>query len=243
METSPNVGVFWRCGRKINICYENIISERKTICIAWKWQGEKEVHSLQWDKNQDDKKMLQEFIPILNSADESVAHFGDSYDLPWIKARCLHHGIPTLPKYKTIDTLKWARGHFLLNSNKLDYIAQFLGIGSKIRTDFDLWKKVLLDKDEKALAYMVKYNKEDVRLLEKVYERISMNVPHKTHAGVMKGLPKWTCPNDGSDNVRTSKTNITANGTVQYQMQCKCGTYFTISGSVHDAYVLAKGKK
>ena len=34
IETSPNIGYFWRAGYKLNIGADNIIEERKIICIT-----------------------------------------------------------------------------------------------------------------------------------------------------------------------------------------------------------------
>jgi DNA polymerase elongation subunit (family B) len=125
IETSPNVGLFWSAGYKRDISHESIVIERQIITVAWKWHGEKKVHALDWGIKQDDRPMLEEFIPILNSADESVAHYGDWFDLRWLKTRALFHNIPTLPKYVTIDTKAWASKYFLFNSNKLDYLSNF----------------------------------------------------------------------------------------------------------------------
>jgi hypothetical protein len=42
--------------------------------------------------------------------------------------------VDVMPSPKTIDTLKWARKYFNFNSNKLDYIAKYLGVGQKMDT-------------------------------------------------------------------------------------------------------------
>ena len=162
IETSPNIGMFWTAGYKLNIGHDNIIKERAIICICYKWEGDEKIYSLTWDNDQNDKKMLEKFVLIANEADELVGHNGDKYDLAWIKTRCLFHGIPMFPKYTTIDTLKQARAHFRFNSNKLDYIGKFLGLGEKIHTGFDLWKNIVLNKDKQALEDMVTYCKGDV---------------------------------------------------------------------------------
>src|SRR5690606_26848571 len=79
-------------------------------------------------------------------------HNCDKYDMKFIASRALKHGIPMLAKYKTTDTLKLARKHFNLNSNKLDYIAQFLGIGAKLKhRGMEMWDDIILRNDEKAL--------------------------------------------------------------------------------------------
>lgn len=226
IETSPNIGLFWSAGYKQNISYENIIKERAIICICYKWAGEKQVHYLKWDENQDDKKMLEDFIKIANEADELVGHNGDKYDLPWIRTRCLFHNISMFPNYSTIDTLKQARAKFRFNSNKLDYIAKFLGIGSKINTSFNLWKDIVLNKDKKSMDMMIKYCKEDVILLEKIYNRLSTHFNKKTHISD----DKTTCPTCSSDKWDFSKRRITALGTVRIQLQCKdCHHYHTVS--------------
>lgn len=236
-ETSPNVVLSWRLGYKVKIDADNLLKERAIICICYKWEGENKVHSLTWDENQCDKAMLKEFIEVINEADESVAHNGDKFDLPWIRTRCLFHGIPTFPTYKTIDTLQWGKRNFLFNSNRLNYIAKFLGLGGKIKTEFGLWKDIVLDKDAGALKRMVEYCKRDVHLLEKVYQKLSLHCSHKTHVGVAAGLDKWTCPKDGSKHVHVCKTKITAHGTKQYQMKCSdCGSYYTISEKAHSQY-------
>ena len=130
IETSPNIGLFWEAGYKKNIDYSNIIQERAIICICYKWEDEKEVYALQWDAKQNDKRMLEQFIEVANVSNEMVGHNGDKFDLAWIRTRCLFHNISMFPKYTTIDTLKVARQKFRFNSNRLNYIADFLGLGT-----------------------------------------------------------------------------------------------------------------
>ena len=243
IETSPNVVLSWRVGYKLNIDQANIIKERAIICIGYKWEGEDTAHVLRWDDKQCDKAMLIRFLAIANTADEMIAHNGDKFDMPWFRARCAYHGLNAMPDYKTVDTLQWARRKFYFNSNKLDYIARFLGIGGKIKTEFGLWKAICLTRCDKSMRAMMDYCKYDVILLEKVWARLSALVPAKTHAGVLLGHDKWTCPHTGSRKVKVSKTRVTANGTVQYQMQnLTSGRYYVINAKAHSDYVEAKGK-
>jgi len=226
IETSPNIGIFWEAGYKKNIGYENIITERSIICICYKWEGEEKVYSLNWSSKKCDKKMLLDFIKVANHADELVGHNGDRFDLTWIRTRCLFHGIPMFPKYVTIDTLKIARQQFRFNSNRLNYIAQFLGLGEKIKTEFGLWKDVLLKNDRVALTKMVDYCKQDVILLEQVYEKLKHHANHKTHYGVVYNQDKGSCVECGSDELIKQRVRVTAGGTRYIQYQCKtCGKY------------------
>lgn len=237
LETSPNIVLSWRVGRKINIDHDNILKERSIICIGYKWEKDKKAHGLTWDANQNDREMLKEFVEIANMADELVAHNGDRFDLPWVRTRCMYHGIPMFPSYKTIDTLQWARRRFLFNSNRLDYLGKFLGVGGKLKTEFDLWKQITLNNDREALERMMTYCKRDVLMLQEVYEKLAPQSPHHTHVGVMMGMDKWTSPFNGGSNVVMSKSVITAYGTRKHQMQCRdTGRYYTVSDKAYSEY-------
>jgi uncharacterized protein YprB with RNaseH-like and TPR domain len=242
IETSPNVVLSWRTGYKLSIPHDNILEERAIICICWKWEGDDEVHYLTWDKNHCDKKMLQKFSKVINSSNEAIGHNGDRYDLKWLKTRCLYHRIPMYPKYSTVDTLKIARSNFNLNSNRLDYIAKFLGFGGKMETGgFDLWKAIVLDKDKASLDKMVEYCKRDVVLLEKVFQELRTYGNHNFNHAVNNGGEKHHCPNCGGTHVRLDKTRTTATGTIRRQMICgSCHTYFTINNKDYQNHLQEK---
>ena len=220
IETAPNIGLFWEAGYKKNIDSSNIIKERAIICICYKWEDEKEVHEVHWDAKQNDKALLTKFIKVANDADEMVGHNGDRFDLAWIRTRCLFHGIEMFPKYTTIDTLKIARSTFKFNSNKLNYIADFLGLGQKIKTEFGLWKAIVLNKDAKAMAEMIKYCKKDVVLLENVFKALNNHIQPKTHFGVIFNADRGSCPECGSDDIVIANRRTMASGTKKIQYKC-----------------------
>lgn len=221
----------WRVGYKISLDYENIIEERRIVCIGYKWEGEREVHCLQWDKNHNDKAILEAFIPILESADEAVAHYGDKFDLPWIRARAAFHGLSISPYIKTIDTKAQSARLFYFNSNRLDYLAKFLGLGEKIETDFDLWKDVYAGSKE-ALRKMVAYCKHDTALLEKVYKRLEEYNKPKTHLGVLSGLQKHSCPWCASMSTQKRGTRATERGYLSQVLFCNdCGKWSSVAVS------------
>jgi DNA polymerase elongation subunit (family B) len=221
IEVSANVGLFWQSGYKLQIGTENIIKERAVICICYKWEEDKDVYYLHWDRKQDDKKLLQEFIQVANEADELVGHNGDKFDLAWIRTRCLLHRIEMFPQYNTIDTLKIARSKFRFNSNRLDYIGKFLGLGQKIHTDFNLWKDIMLKNDKEALDKMIDYCIQDVVLLEKVHKELNNHIPAKTHYGVIFGEGRGSCPECGSDDIVKNNKRVSASGLVKIQYKCK----------------------
>lgn len=178
IEVSPNIVLSWRVGRKVNLTHEDILQERAIICICWKWENENEVYSLKWTKG-DDKDILRKFSKIISDADEVIGQNSDSFDIKWIRTRCMFHNIPVSTKFNSLDTLKMAKAGFYMNTNRLDYMGKFMGYGGKIKTDYDLWKNILLNNDNKAMTDMVDYCKQDVVLLEQVYHRLQDYSPVK----------------------------------------------------------------
>jgi len=241
IEVSPNIVLAFRAGYEQTIRPESIILERKIICIGFKWEGERKRTVIRWDKDQDDTKLLKQFAAVSKEADEIIAHFGDRYDLPFIRTRCLILGLDPLPLYKTIDTKAWASKYFYFNSNKLDYISKVLGYAGKEKMELDDWRDILMRNDPKKLNKMCHYCGIDVVRLEQVYHKMKHCVKPKSHTGVMMGLEKWTCPWDGSKNVRLSKTRVTAAGTVQRQMVClDCKRYYVITERAYEDFKLSK---
>jgi hypothetical protein len=237
IETSPNLVMSWRVGYKIKIDYSNIIRERQIICICWKFENEKTIKFLTWDKDQDDKKMVEMIVPVLDQADEIVGQNIERFDIRWIRTRAVFHHIVTNSHWKIVDTLKFARRNMYFNSNRLDYLGKYFGVGGKIKTEFDLWKDIVLKNDRKKLKRMVTYCKRDVTLLENVYHRLADHMPAHTHVGVLNDNGKWTCAKCGSAEVHCSKTKVSALGILKRQMVCKkCGHYYTISNKTYENF-------
>ena len=232
IETSYNIVKAWRIGYNINLNMDDIIQERAIITIAYKWEGEEDVTVLSWDKGCD-KKIIEDFVKVMAEADELVGHNVDRYDTKFIMARALKHNISVLPKYQSTDTLKLAKKHFMLNSNKLDYIAQYLGIGHKTKhRGMPMWDDIILRNDPKALEEMIEYNVQDVFLTEQVYHKLmEYSLPKVNHASKQTG-DKHTCPQCGSDHAELHKTYISGSGVKTRLMGCKsCSTNFTINNT------------
>lgn len=233
IETSPNIVYSWRIGYNINLSPDNIINERRIICISYKWEGDDSVYNLRWDKDQNDKSMLEEFIPLANASDELVAHNGDRFDLKWLRTRAVYHRLPMFPRYRTLDTLKKARGGFYFNSNKLDYIAQYLGVGAKMHHDgFDMWKSVM-DGDENALNTMVDYCNQDIVILEDVFHVLQNYIKPNTNASVATGGERYGCPSCGENKkLELFKNDITPKGSVRRVINClSCNHTYDIANS------------
>lgn len=242
IETSYGIARVWRPGYKLQVSYNDFIKHPAIICISYKWLDEEEVHTVQWDKFQDDKELLKLFILELNKADVIVAHNGDSFDLPWIKTRALYHNISMLPKYNSIDTLKIARYKYKFPSNRLDDLGDYLNLGRKIKTERDLWIDVVDKNNKLSLHKMTEYCEQDVILLEKIYKKlITQELPH-VHNGVLNNLSKETSPYTGNSNLELVKITSTRVGTKKYLMKClDTNQYFEMSNSTYKKYLEING--
>jgi DNA polymerase elongation subunit (family B) len=226
IEVSPNIGFFWSPGYNITLDYNNIIHERAVICVCYKWQHESKVHSLTWDKDKNDFSLLERLVEVMLKADQIVAHNGDNFDQAWIRTRCLYHGISVPPKFLSVDTLKEARNKFRFNSNRLDYIGKFLGLGKKTDTGgFDLWKKITLDNNKKALKEMVEYCKNDVLLLESIFLKMNPYVNSNIHVSGKKE----NCPECNSNRLHRHGIRTTAAGVKYARVKCHdCGKWHQV---------------
>lgn len=236
IETAPYQAYVWRTGKQF-VSHDSLRFAHRDgniICVCYKWAHEKKVHAIEWN-HEGDGQLIKKLLPVLLEADEIVAQNGDRFDIPYINTRMIANNIMEAPIWKTVDTLVIARRRFRFPSNRLDALGHFLLGEGKIRTDFKMWVDIKEKDCKKSMDKMVKYCKKDVILLEKVYNQLTGFHAPKTHAGVAKGLEKWTCSYCGSEDTRCNKTRTTAAGTVQHQMQCgSCNRFYTIS---HRSYV------
>jgi len=209
---------------------EALLSERYIICAAWKWAGESKVHSVsvlddakRYRKNpHDDKHVVKVLSDVLSQADVIVHHKGDTFDRPYVNGRILSHGLKALPPINSIDTYKVAKANFFLNSNSLNYLGKYLGVGQKIHTNHSLWLRVL-NGEAKAVREMVAYNKGDVVLLEKVFNKLRPYVSNHFNRGLLGGTG---CPRCGSKDVQ-SRGFHRAISRVYRRFQCqKCHGWF-----------------
>ena len=228
IEVTPNVGMFW--DPKIPsgyINHENILDERYIICIAWKWLGSEKVHSASILSHPakyglPDGGVLRKFHGVASQADCLIAQNGDKFDVPWVRTRLMLTTLPPLKPIPTIDTKKMAM-KMKFNSNALAYLAKFFALGEKIKTDLDLWKRVLRG-EKKAVEEMVAYNRQDVSLLESFYLKIRPHVPALLNRQHWSS-DRMACPACGKPELQSRGRGMNR-ATVYQRMQCQaCGAW------------------
>ena len=230
IETSLQPAAIFQLANNDWIRPDALLGERYIICAAWKWGHEKAVRAVsvlddpkRYKKNpHDDKYVVGVLRDLMLEADVIVHHKGDSFDRPYLNTRMLAHGMDALPPVPSIDTYKVAKANFYLNSNSLNYLGKFLGLGQKIHTEHELWLRVL-NGERKAVEEMVTYNKQDVVLLEKVYDKLQ---PYVTNHFNRELLGEEGCPRCGSHNVQ-SRGYHKALSRVYRRLQCQdCAGWF-----------------
>ena len=116
------------------IHYETVTRMPRTTIVCAKWYFDDEVIELaEWDKG-GRKAFLRKVHRLMSRADIIVGHNIDQADVPWLKGDMhLEAGLPPLPPFKTIDTLKVLRRQFKSGApfKALDAFCQIVGLPAK----------------------------------------------------------------------------------------------------------------
>lgn len=227
IETAPSTAYLWSLWQEVKST-DFIISDWYIMCWSAKWLGDRDMMSsalpdfqeYKSDK-ENDKNILLKLHRLLDEADIVIAHNGKKFDCKKINTRFVKHGIRPPSPFRVIDTLSVAKKEFSFTSNRLDSLGSFLGVGRKVKTGgFDLWKKCISG-DSRAWDKMVRYCRGDVRLLERVYNKMLPYITNHPKLDVFGGV----CVNCQSKNVHFR--GYTANNSHKYRrFQCQsCGAW------------------
>jgi hypothetical protein len=234
IETLPNQGWFFSLytdKRSIPLAF---VEKAKSVCtIAYKWLGDVDAHVISiadfpFADPYDDKWVIKTFLPVLEQAHYTVAHFGSGFDEPFLAARCMVNGLPPFPPVCNIDTYRLAKSRFKdsLNSNKLDHLGTLLEVGNKNHTDASLWVRCAKG-DRDAIAEMAAYNKQDVALLEQVFVKMLPYVKSKINLNLLLDDAVFRCRSCGSSNLELKGFELTA-ATLRHRYRClDCDTWST----------------
>jgi len=170
IETKPIKAWVWGLWDQ-NISIGQIIEPTEMLCFGAKWQGsktKKQVFSSVYHNGKGD--MLRELHDLMEEAEVLVGWNSAGFDHKHIKREFLEAGMTPTSTVKDLDLMSVVKANFKFPSNKLDYVAQRLGVGSKFKhTGFQLWIDCI-NNDPKAWAMMKKYQAQDVVLLDELYD-------------------------------------------------------------------------
>jgi hypothetical protein len=221
IESSPNVAHVWGIWQQ-NVGINQLMESSYVLCWAAKWLGEDEImfDSVHVSKP---KKMLSRIHDLISEADAVVHYNGTKFDMPTLNKEFLLQDMNPPAPYKQIDLLRQVRSQFRFPSNKLDYVAQRLGLGSKTAHEgHELWVKCM-NKDKDAWFRMEEYNKQDVILLEKLYVRLLPWIKnHPNHNHQADGA---VCPSCGGTHLQKRGISVTTTSTYQRYQSRTCGSW------------------
>lgn len=202
IETSPSLAWVWKRFKE-NISLDQVEQDGFVLCAAWKWLGKSGVYSIGNgpEEPDDDQRAVVACWEVLDQADIVIAHYGAKFDIPTLNARFALYGLPPPSPYKLIDTKDVCKKRFRFPSNKLEGLGRFFGLGSKHKTDFDLWKGCLHG-DEKCWSRMIAYCMQDVRLLEKVYMKLRPWIDNHPNVNLFGVITRPSCPKCGGTKIQ-----------------------------------------
>jgi DNA polymerase elongation subunit (family B) len=216
IETAPHKVYAWGLWDQ-RIALNQIVEPGYTLCYAAKWYGEREM---MFDSVQKSKPlaMLKGVHKLLDEADAVCHYNGERFDIPTLEGEFVIHGLPPPSPIKHIDLLKTCRRRFKFASNKLDYVSQRLGLGQKTaHKGMPLWH-ACMEGDESAWRIMERYNRQDVRLLEKLHDELRPWIRNYPNRGAFSG--QHCCPSCEGAKLQRRGYYVTRNKSYP-QFQCR----------------------
>jgi uncharacterized protein YprB with RNaseH-like and TPR domain len=227
IETSPQIGTTW-----VNWDAQvlDVLKDSELLCYSYKEPKSSKIgcdRSSRFDYTKpSDEQVVRKLHKVLSGVDMIIHHNGDAFDMKKANNRFLFYGLDPLPVIPSVDTKKVAKKYFGFNSNSLQDLARYLGLGSKLKhTGYSMWKGCM-NNDKKSWDLMVKYNKQDVVLLEKVYDKMRPHIKNHPDLSLLdKSLDNNMVCSCGSQNFQKRGHRITKVNRIQ-RFQCQdCGSW------------------
>ena len=223
IETRPNLAYVWGLWEQ-NVGLNQIEDVCSVICWAAKWYGDKKVLFAS-DHHDGHEAMVLGVYELMCEADAIVTFNGRSFDIPHLHREFLLAGFGPPAPHKDIDLYLTAKRRFRFESNKLEHVATQLGLGAKAQTGgFELWKRCMAG-DEQAWDTMRRYNRQDVRLTEKLYERLLPWITGHPNRRLYPDNSDNGCPKCGKVELQRRGVAYTQLGAYQRWHCTACGGY------------------
>lgn len=184
----------------------------------------KSIHDFPLFKREpwNDEMLVRYAHEKLSEADSLIAHFGDGFDIPFVKTRMLKIGLH-LPRKHTVDTCKVAWKHLKLSA-RLDNLAEFLGLTPKVKVPKDVWKRAGFG-EIKALEFLKKRCGGDVITLDEIVTKMLplCKMINKNLFYADKGCPQCSSKRIRRDGAKWCPTGQSLRQTYECQ---ECGSCF-----------------
>lgn len=228
IEMMPNLVRTWQKYEQTVIWYERYAY---MWSISFKERGKKKIthknitdFPLYKKDKYSDEALVKYTWEILNNADITVAHNGDSFDDKVLNGRFAHYGLTPPKPRKTVDTKKVYKYAFRDDSNSLKDICMKHNLPHKKETGgYDLWRECE-NGNQKAIKKMAWYNNGDITSLEAVYDFVLPYINNHPNLALMNEK-RIACPNCGSENMQ-KRGNALTRTAIKQRWQCQdCGSW------------------
>lgn len=221
LETSPNIAHVWQLWDQ-NVSLAQLQESTRVLSFAAKWLGEKEIIFCS-DFHTGHDEMIREAHRLIDEADVLVTFNGIRFDRPHLMREFIEAGLRPPSPVKDVDLFRVVKSNFRFPSNKLDYVAQRLGLGGKVKNaGHMLWVRVLAD-EPKAWEEMRVYNVGDTKLTERLYLKLLPWISGHLHHGLFVDSDNPVCQRCGSTRLQRRGLAYTTLGSFP-RFQCtKCG--------------------
>lgn len=210
-------------GNKYDFKVVKTYKHQELMCFAYRWKGEKKIHYVSRNHVGGYKEMLQHLWNVLDDADIVVAHNGNKFDIKMANRFFVKNGLGPVAPYKSVDTLQVARSTFKFQSNSLNDLCEYLGLGQKRNITYaDLEDDFLNNPTPKIERLMEQYNKQDIVLLELLYETFLPFIKNHPNLGDITQTDH-ICPKCASPNIVPYGSSPRRNGRVKAYRCEDCG--------------------
>lgn len=207
-----------------------VVERPRTICFAYKWLGEEDIHfHAEWDRG-GAKGMIKKAHAVMDEADFIVGWNSKGFDVKHLRTEMILHNLTPPSPHRDIDLMVQAKRHFAFMSNRMSEVAKLLDQRGKAETGgSDLWRKLRHAKGDElreAREKMADYNRRDVALTEELHTLMSpwltgINIPVYREGPTLVPL----CPACESDRIHYRGLARTATRSYR-RFQCSdCGKW------------------
>jgi hypothetical protein len=232
IETSPIIASVWGIWNQ-DVPLNMIEKDWSVLSYSAKLLGDKKMYydDVRGQKDiNDDSKLLKGIWKLLDEADVIVTQNGKKFDIKKLNARFIINGMQPPSSFKHIDTKQIASKNFAFTSNKLEYMAQKLGLKQqkskhKKFSGFELWRQCLANNLD-AWKEMEHYNKQDVLTLEELYLKLRGWDNQGVNFNVYVDDANPCCGTCGNTKLMKKGYQVSKTGRFQRYICRECGSQF-----------------
>lgn len=148
------------------------------LCVGWKWLGSKRVNVFKIDLSNtgkfqvEERKLLNRFLKVYNSADMVITYNGKLFDQKYIQAKAVHFSERTPQNPPHVDLYWTVKHNFKISRKSLQNAAYYFGLSNeKTPVEGQIWLRAAMG-DKSALRYIVAHCRADVLVLEELYLKL-----------------------------------------------------------------------